>query len=112
MAFNNEIRLIGNLVKNPEEIATERGKFYIARIAVNSKRGEETETVFIDIKIFGNLCKDIEDDPFTKSDRILVIGRLSVDEFTDKSNVKRREPVVYANSIAKIKKRVSTEINF
>ena len=112
MSFNNEIRLIGNLVKDPEEIATERGKFHIARIAVNSKRGEETETVFIDIKIFGNLCKDIEEDPINKGDRIIVIGRFSIDEFTDKTNAKRREPVVYANSIAKIKKRAGKEFNF
>ena len=41
MSFNNEIRLIGNLVKDPEEIATERGKFYIARIAVNSNAAKK-----------------------------------------------------------------------
>ena len=112
MSFNNEIRLIGNLVKDQEEIATERGKFYIARIATNTKRGEIVDTMFIDIKIFGNLCTDIEEDPLNKGDRIIVIGRLSIDEFTDKNEVKRREPIVYANSIAKIKKRVGTEINF
>ena len=112
MSFNNEIRLIGNLVKDIEEIATERGKFYIARIATNTKRGEIIDSMFIDIKIFGNLCTDIEEDPISKGDRIIVLGRLSIDEFTDKNEIKRREPVVYANSIAKIKKRVGTEINF
>jgi single-stranded DNA-binding protein len=112
MSFNNETRLIGNLVKDLEEFKTDRGIFYIARIAVNTKRGEIIDSMFIDVKIFGNLCNDIEDDPISKGDRILVLGRLSIDEFTDKNEIKRREPVVYANSIAKIKKRVGTEINF
>lgn len=112
MSFNNEIRLIGNLVKDIQEISTDRGKFYIARLATNTKRGEITDTMFIDIKIFGDLCSDIEEDLLNKGDRIIVIGRLSVDEFTDKNEIKRREPVVYANSIAKMKKRPGTEINF
>lgn len=112
MAINNELRLIGNVVKEPDIFQSEHGKFAKVRIACNSKRGETEETLYIDLKVFGNSYKDLEYHSVTKGDKILVYGRLAVDEFVDKNEIKRREPVVYCNSLIKVARRQITEETF
>lgn len=108
MSLNNEVRIIGNLVKDPEIIETERGKFGKLRVASNTKRGENEETLYIDVKLFGYAYNDLEYHQLIKADKVLVYGRLKIDEYEDKNGNQRREPVIYANNVMKINKRTTT----
>lgn len=108
MSLNNEIRLMGNVVKEPDIFESDRGKFGKVRIASNTKRGETEETLFIDIKLFGYSFNDFEYFNIEKGDRIVAYGRLVIEEFTDKEGNKRREPTVYANNVFKVAKKTST----
>ena len=105
MPLNNETKLMGNLVKEPNVYESEKGGHAKIRMAVNTKRGDVEDTLFIDVKLFGYAYKDFEYFTPDKGDRVLVIGRLAIEEFTDKEGNQRREAVVYANSLQKIAKR-------
>lgn len=109
MSFNNELKLIGNVVKDPDVYESERGKFGRLRLACNTKRGETEDTLFIDVKLFGGAFKDFEYHEVVKGDKILVYGRLAVEEYTAKDESKRREPIVYANGIIKLAKKASAK---
>ena len=109
MSLNNEVRLIGNIVKEPTIIESEKGNFGRIRIASNTKRGDKEDTLFIDVKLFGYAYKDLEYHALEKGDRVVVYGRLSIDEYDDKEGKKRREPVVYGNSVMKVARRKATE---
>lgn len=112
MSLNNELRLIGNVVKDPDIYDSTNSKFGKVRIASNTKRGEVEDVLFIDVKLFGNAFKDLEYHNITKGDKVIVHGRLAVEEFTDKNENKRREPVVYANSLIKVAKKPAAENSF
>lgn len=112
MSLNNEIKLVGNLVRDPDIYESENGKHARIRMAANTKRGDKEDTLFIDVKLFGFAYRDFEYFSPNKGDKIAVVGRLSVDEFTDKNGNERREAVVYANNLFKIAKRASQESSF
>jgi single-stranded DNA-binding protein len=112
MPLNNEVRLIGNVVKEPDIFESERGNFGKIRIACNTKRGETEDTLFIDVKLFGYAFNDLEYHSIEKGDKVIAHGRLAVEEFTDKNENKRREPVVYASSIMKVAKKDTSKNSF
>ena len=112
MSLNNEVRLIGNVVKDPEVFESEKGKFGKVRIACNTKRGETEDTLFIDVKLFGYAFNDLEYHGIEKGDKVIAYGRLAIEEYTDKNEVNRKEPAVYANSIIKIAIKQKLENSF
>jgi single-stranded DNA-binding protein len=112
MLLNNEVRLIGHVVKDPEVFESEKGKFGKIRIASNTKVGEKEETLFINVKLFGYAFKDFEYHDIKKGDKVLAYGRLAVDEYVDRNEVNRKEPFVYANSIIKIARKQKLENSF
>jgi single-stranded DNA-binding protein len=112
MSINNEVRLIGNVVKEPDIYQSEKGSFGKLRIACNTKMGEKEDTLFIDLKLFGYAYKDLEYHSVEKGDKIVAYGRLSIEEYIDKNEIKRREPVVYANSLIKVAKKNKESSSF
>ena len=112
MPLNNEVRLIGNVVKEPDVFQSEKGNFGKVRIACNTKRGETEDTLFIDVKLFGYAFNDLEYHSIENGDKVIAYGRLSIEEFTDKNENKRREPVVYASSIMKVAKKENAQNSF
>ena len=108
----NEIRLVGNVVKEPRVHETERGKFAIVRVAVNSRRGDKEETLYIDAKLFGNVYNDIEYYEIDKGDRVQVDGRLVMEEFTNKEGTEVKLPAIIANSLVKFHKRPKESSDF
>lgn len=108
MSLNNECRLLGNLVKEPSIIESERGKFGKIRVAVNTKRGEIEDTLFIDVNLFGQSFNEEDVSSMIKGDRVLIYGRLVVEEYEDKEGIKRKEPVVYAFNVIKLAKRIKS----
>lgn len=108
----NEIRLVGNVVKEPLLKEGPVAKFGIIRIAVNSKYKEEEETLFIDVKLFGHVYTDLDYYEIKKGDRVQVHGRLVLEEFTTKDGVDVKAPAIIANSLVKFHKKVKEEKGF
>lgn len=109
MSLNNEVRLIGNLVREPDVFTSDRGSFSKIRIAANTRRGDNEDTLFIDVKLFGYAYRDFENSDLTKGDRVVVYGRLAIEEFVDKDQNTRKEAVVYATNLMKIAKKSMLE---
>jgi single-stranded DNA-binding protein len=108
----NEIRLVGNVVKEPKIFDTEKGKFGVVRVAVNSRRGDKEETLYIDVKLFGHVFNDIEYYEIDKGDRVQVDGRLVLEEFTNREGNEVKLPAIIANSMVKFHKRVKDDSSF
>ena len=108
MAFNNELKLIGNVVKEPYV----SDNFAKIRVAANTRRGEKEETLFIDVKLFGNVYKDFVYHDIQKGDKIISYGRLAIEEYTDKNENPRKEAVVYADSLFLVARKKKTENSF
>ena len=109
---NNEIRLIGNVVKDPTVREGANGPFAIVRIAVNSRWGEKEETLYIDTKLFGKSYTDVEYYEINKGDKVQVDGRLVMEEFTNKEGNEVRLPAIIANSMVKFHKRAKETAGF
>jgi len=99
----NKIVLIGNLTRDVE-VRYSAGNLAIGNtgIAVNrkfkSKTGESKEEVlFIDLSFFGRTA-EIANQYLRKGSKVLVEGRLKLDQWTDKSGAKRsRHSVMVEN---------------
>ncbi len=100
----NEIRLVGNIVKDPEVFDTKTGKMARVRIAVNHRSQEVEETLYMDVKLFGRAYSDVEYFSLAKGDRVSVVGRLVSREYKNKDGVDMKENVVHAYNILKIAK--------
>jgi len=112
MSLNNEVRLIGNVVKEPDIFNSDKGNFAKIRIASNTKRGDTEDTLYIDVKLFGYSFKDFEYHNIEKGDRVVAYGKLAIEEYVDKKEIKRREPVIWANSLIKVAKKSTVENDF
>jgi len=95
MAEFNNVTLIGNLTKAPERVQY-AGNTTIAnlRLAANRtyKDGQgqkQNDVVFVDVKAFGKVADTILK-YCQKGRQILVQGRLSMDEWTDKTSGSKR----------------------
>ena len=105
----NEIKLIGNVVFDPETITAGNGNsFAKLRMATNTKFKENERTCFVDVKLFGRAYRDFEYFEIEKGDKIIIDGEL-VQESWEKDNEKRSTYVVYANSAVKVHRKERTE---
>lgn len=97
----NKVILVGRLVSEPQSTQTNNGTVVTTlRIAVNEKVGDREETLFIDVKTFGNFASMISQaDYYTKGRLILVDGKLRMNEYEDKSGIKRKAIWIYADTI-------------
>lgn len=106
----NEIRLVGNVTKEPQILNSSTTEFAVIRMAVNTRYGEKEETIYIDVKAFGNSFRDLKYFEVGKGDRVQVEGRLVMEEFTTKEGVEvKNHPAVIANSIARFHKKQKVE---
>lgn len=79
----NKVILIGNLVDKPIlRVTSSNTPVTNLRIAVNSKVGQETETLFITVVVFGTQAQNCYQ-YLEKGDPILVEGRLRQRERTE-----------------------------
>jgi len=81
-------------------------------MAVNSRRGDKEETLYIDVKLFGHVFNDIEYYDIDKGDRVQVDGRLVMEEFTNKEGTDVKLPAIIANSLVKFHKKLKEATNF
>ena len=94
----NKIFLTGNLTKAPELKYTQSGKAYL-KVGIAVQRGIEKDKVdFFDLVAWEHTAKFISN-YFKKGSRIIVIGRLQTNNYTDTSGVKRYGVEVIVESV-------------
>lgn len=98
MSFQS-ITILGNLGKDPAVSYTQAGmavcKF---SVATSEKRKGEEKTTWFDVVVFdklGELCGQ----HLAKGRTVLVQGRISVEDWTDKDGAKRRSWSLLANTV-------------
>jgi single-strand DNA-binding protein len=94
MSKTNHVRLIGNIGSNPELIATQNNgsvlSFTLAthESVKNAEGQKENRTDWHKVVAFGNVANLIH--KFTgKGSQVMIIGRLSTRQYTDKQNNQR-----------------------
>ena len=98
MSFQS-ITILGNLGKDPAVSYTQGGmavcKF---SVATSEKRKGEEKTTWFDVVVFdklGELCGQ----HLAKGRTVLVQGRISIEDWTDKEGAKRRSWSLLANTV-------------
>jgi single-strand DNA-binding protein len=82
-----EVTKIGNLVKDPELRYTTKGQALCeVDLAVNSRPGEEKDTEFYRLLIFGPMGENVSESDLGKSSRVIVVGSPDVENWPDKDN--------------------------
>lgn len=107
--MDNEIRLIGNVVYDPDLFEAKNGnKFAKLRMVTNKKFGNDERSCFINVKLFGRAFGDFEYFDVQKGDKIVVDGEL-VQEDYEKDGEKRTAYVVYANNLVKVHRKTANQ---
>ena len=84
----NELRLIGNLTRDPELATSANGTEYCrVGIAVNTKVKESEETLFLDGTAFGWSAKNLAENA-EKGSRVFLAGRLKLEDWVGKDGTK------------------------
>lgn len=95
----NHVTLMGRLTRDPELRHTNSGTAVVSfTIAVEHRASQETHTDFIDIVAWKGTA-EFASKYFTKGQMIALHGRLSIREWTDKDNNKRKSAEVVADNV-------------
>src|SRR5713101_6173285 len=103
------VEIIGNLGSEPEQRFTAEGVSMASiRVAVNSRRkgadGEQVErTDWFRVRAMGSKADYVQ--RFTKGQRVLVIGRLEIDEWTTREGEKRTSFDIWADDVVNLSRR-------
>lgn len=94
----NRIYLLGNLVAAPSELRN-AGQSQVCdfRLAVNEGRGDRERTLYIDVECWGKTAENVVRF-LDKGRRIIVEGRLQIDEW-ESDGQRRSKPKVVANNV-------------
>ena len=96
----NELRLIGNLTRDPELVDLPSGSTLAKlRVASTTKYKEKEETIYLTVKLFGNVVNDVTKYDVKKGRRVHITGRLVLEEWVDKEGNKKSELVLFASSV-------------
>jgi len=114
----NKVILVGNLTRDVELKYTPTGtaiaKFGLAtnRTYKDSVTGEnKQETLFIDITVFGRSA-EIANQYLRKGRRVLIEGRLVLDQWVDQSGQKRSKHSVVAEKVQFMENKPSAESGY
>lgn len=89
---------MGNLTGDPELKYVKETPKTTFSIAINEKRGEREETLFVDVECWDKLADTVAEYK-RKGDAVLVQGRWKMDEYEDRDNNKRRKWYVRADTV-------------
>lgn len=99
-APRQEVTKIGNLVKDPELRYTVKGQALCETdLAVNPKPGEDKETEFYRLLIFGPIGENFSESDISKSDRVIVVGSPDIETWTDDDGVERSRKKIFVTAI-------------
>ncbi len=107
----SKVVLVGNVTHDLELRTTQSGKSVLdLRLAINEGYGENTETIFINVTVWGKSA-EICNQYLTKGSKVLVDGRLKQDSWKGKDGNTVTKIGVVANSVKFLntKKSVSNE---
>jgi single-strand DNA-binding protein len=112
MASLNQVMLIGNLGKAPEELKNSKnGSFVRVSLATTKKytneKGQLQDSTQWHTVYFSNKLGKIALDHLTKGSQIYVSGELRHTEWQDKDNQKRFSTAVYASELKFLDKKLS-----
>ncbi|MCJ8334475.1 MAG: single-stranded DNA-binding protein [Epibacterium sp.] len=97
----NNVKMIGNLCRDPESKTTGTGQL-VCKLTIASSRkakGGKEETCFIDVEAWGKTA-EICEKYLRKGSQVLVDGRLKLDQWTDKDGNKRSRHGIVADRIS------------
>jgi single-strand DNA-binding protein len=103
------IEIIGNLGSDPEQRYTQEGKSQVSiRVAVNSRRrGQDGESVertdWFRARVMGAKADYVSQ--FHKGQRVLVIGRLEIGEWTTREGEPRTSYDIWADDVVNLSPR-------
>lgn len=96
----NQMTVCGN-IGEPKMTFTKGGKAVLSfGLATNRKIGEETVTVWHNIKCWDTLAENLANE-ISKGDRLLVTGRIDVEKWQDKDGNERTTVVLVADEAGK-----------
>ena len=98
MASYNQIVLIGNLTEDPEVKQFDNSSVCNFRLAVNSTRGENKETLYIDVDTWNKLGEVCNKYLF-KGSQAMVTGRLKERSWDNEKGEKRSKTYVVATDV-------------
>lgn len=91
----NHITVVGN-IGEPRLSFTQKGVAVLTfGLATNRKVGEEKYTVWHNIKAFDQFAENLAEH-INKGDRLMVVGRLEVESWTDKEGNEKKQTVLIA----------------
>jgi single-strand DNA-binding protein len=88
----NELLIQGNLVADPETRQTPNVTVTKARVACNNKRGDNEETLFLDVTLFGATGEAFARF-MRKGDQTILQGRLVEGKWTDRDTQQPRSKI-------------------
>lgn len=97
MSFQTWIGM-GNLTSDPEMKYVGQTPKTIFSIAINEKRGEKEETIFVDVECWDKVAESVAEYK-RKGDQVLVQGRWKMDEWEDQDGKKKRKWYVRADQV-------------
>lgn len=104
MSNGTSVTIVGNLTKDPEERATMNGGAITSFSVASSRRWKnkndewEEETSYFDVTAWAELGKNAAKS-LKKGNRVVVVGRLKQESWSDKNGDKRNKIVVIAEDI-------------
>ncbi len=102
MSDVNSIVLSGRLGRDPESRTFGENVKTSLRIASTRRWGpgdDKRETLWMDVDCWGNLAK-VTADICTKGQEVTVVGRLTIENWTDKEGVPKSKMVIVASDIS------------
>ena len=93
----NTITIIGNVGKDPEARTTQGGKSVVKFTVATQHGKEEKKTTWHNVVVFDEQAENVQA-KIRKGDRVLIIGRLSKDQY-EKDGVKRESIEIVADEV-------------
>lgn len=91
-----EVNIVGNVGKDPELRFTKSGKAVCSfSVAVNRKRGEETESHWVDVTCWSSLAENVAES-IAKGTRVMVMGNVDQQTWENDAGEKRSKLQVIA----------------
>ncbi len=113
MSAQNQVTLIGRLVRDPEVDEVGNGKKYLRAnlslaIKKRKKKGEEVDAEFIDgIVVWGKQAEFVQN-YLTRGRMVAIHGELKPDRWEDKEKKKHYRLTILANSIQSLDSKKQT----
>lgn len=98
----NHITVIGNVGRQPEGLKYTGSGLAVLKFSVADTRGKDDQkkTSWYDIVCFGDMAEAVIEN-IGKGDRIIVAGRLQVEDYEKKDGTKAKRVEILADDVAK-----------